>query len=68
MGARARELRALAPMYAACLTMSLTWSGLFATLAPLLGHDRYGLESQAIGWALGAGYVAELIGLFGSGS
>jgi len=57
------ELRALAPIYAACLTMSLTWSGLFATLAPLLGHDRYGLESQAIGWALGAGYVAELIGL-----
>jgi MFS family permease len=58
-----RELRALAPICAACLTMSLTWSGLFATLAPLLGHDRYGLDSQAIGWALGAGYMAELVGL-----
>jgi len=57
------ELRALVPIYAACLAMSLTWSGLFATLAPLLGHDRYGLASPAIGWALGAGYMAELIGL-----
>jgi MFS family permease len=58
-----KEVRALAPIYAACLAMSLTWSGLFATLAPLLGHDRYGLGSQPIGWALAAGYMAELIGL-----
>ena len=61
------ELRAFAPVYTACLTMSMTWAGVFSTLVPLLGHDRYALETSTIGLALGAGYVAELIGLLAVG-
>jgi len=57
------ELRALAPIYGACFALAWTWSGLFATMAPLLGHDRYALGATAIGLALSAGYVAELAGL-----
>lgn len=59
----AAEFRALAPIYAACLAMAMTWAGLFATLVPLLGHDRYALTTSALGLAMGAGYVAELVGL-----
>jgi MFS family permease len=59
----AADLTALAPVWIATAAMALTWSGLFATLAPLLGHDRYGLGAPAIGLALGAGYVTELAGL-----
>jgi MFS family permease len=55
----------LLPVYAASLSLSLTWSGLFATMAPLLGHTEYGLSSGALGLALGAGYGAELAGLLG---
>ncbi len=61
------EFRVLAPVYAAALAMAMTWAGLFATLVPLLGHGGYGLSTTAIGLALGAGYVAELIGLAGVG-
>jgi MFS family permease len=61
------ELRSLAPVYAASLTMAATWSGLFYTLVPLVGHDRYGLDAATLGLALGAGYVAELLGLLGIG-
>lgn len=60
-------LRPLASVSGAALTLALTWSGLFATLVPLLGHERYGLSSAALGWALAAGYVAELAGLVGLG-
>ena len=60
-------LRPLGPVCGAALTLALTWSGLFATLVPLLGHERYGLSSAALGWALAAGYVAELAGLVGLG-
>jgi MFS family permease len=59
--------RRLLPVYAASLSLSMTWSGLFATMAPLLGHARYGLSSGALGVALGAGYTAELAGLLGVG-
>jgi MFS family permease len=59
--------RRLLPVYAGSLSLSMTWSGLFATLAPLLGHARYGLGSGALGLALGAGYAAELAGLLGVG-
>jgi YNFM family putative membrane transporter len=59
--------RRLMPVYAASLSLSLTWSGLFATLAPLLGHARYGLGAGPIGLALSAGYAAELAGLLGVG-
>jgi MFS family permease len=59
----AADLTALGPVWIATAAMALTWSGLFATLAPLLGHDRYGLGARAIGLALGAGYVTELAGL-----
>ena len=52
-------------MYVASLSLSMTWSGLFATMAPLLGHTGYGLSSGALGLALGAGYAAELAGLLG---
>ena len=55
------------PVYAASLSLSLTWSGLFATMAPLLGHARYGLGAGPLGLALGAGYAAELAGLLGVG-
>jgi MFS family permease len=59
--------RRLLPVYAASLSLSLTWSGLFATMAPLLGHARYGLGSGSLGLALGAGYAAELAGLLAVG-
>jgi DHA1 family multidrug resistance protein-like MFS transporter len=61
------ELRSLAPVYAASFAMAATWSGLFYTLVPLVGHDRYGLDAGTLGLALGAGYVAELLGLLGIG-
>ena len=59
--------RRLLPVYLASLSLSLTWSGLFATMAPLLGHARYGLGAGPIGLALSAGYAAELAGLLGVG-
>jgi MFS family permease len=59
--------RRLLPVYAASLSLSMTWAGLFATMAPLLGHSRYGLGSGALGLALGAGYAAELAGLLAIG-
>jgi MFS family permease len=62
-----RVHRRLLPVYAASLSLSLTWAGLFATMAPLLGHARYGLGSGALGLALSAGYAAELAGLLGVG-
>jgi MFS family permease len=55
--------RRLAPVYGASLALAMTWSGLFATLAPLLGHEGYGLGAGALGAAMGAGYVAEILGL-----
>ncbi|MGH7358304.1 MAG: MFS transporter [Candidatus Rokuibacteriota bacterium] len=57
--------RRLLPVYVASLSLSMTWSGLFATMAPLLGHAKYGLSSGPLGLALGAGYAAELAGLLG---
>lgn len=57
----------LLPVYLASLSLSLTWSGLFATMAPLLGHAQYGLAAGPIGLALSAGYAAELVGLLGVG-
>jgi MFS family permease len=39
-----RELRGVAPVYGASFAMALTWSGLFSTLAPLVGHHHYGLS------------------------
>jgi MFS transporter, DHA1 family, multidrug resistance protein len=59
--------RHLWPVYAASLSLAMTWAGLFATMAPLLGHSRYGLGSGALGLALGAGYAAELAGLLAIG-
>lgn len=64
---QATALRPLIPVHVAGLTLALTWSGLFATLVPLLGHASYGLSGPALGWALAAGYVAELIGLLALG-
>jgi MFS family permease len=64
---RRLDHRRLLPVYAASLSLSLTWSGLFATMAPLLGHARYGLGAGPIGLALSAGYAAELAGLLGVG-
>jgi DHA1 family multidrug resistance protein-like MFS transporter len=66
-GARHLAHRRLLPVYIASLSLSLTWSGLFATMAPLLGHARYGLAAGPIGLALSAGYAAELTGLLGVG-
>jgi MFS family permease len=57
----------LLPVYVASLSLAMTWAGLFATMAPLLGHAGYGLSSGALGLALGAGYAAELAGLLGLG-
>ena len=59
--------RRLLPVYAASLSLSLTWSGLFATMAPLLGHAQYGIGAGPLGLALSAGYAAELAGLLGVG-
>ena len=59
--------RRLLTVYGASLSLSMTWSGLFATLAPLLGASGYGLSSGALGLALGAGYATELAGLLGVG-
>ena len=50
--ARRPAHRRLVPVYIASLSLSLTWSGLFATMAPLLGHARYGLAAGPIGLAL----------------
>lgn len=61
------EVRALGPIYAASFAMTLTWSGLFTTMVPLVGAGNYGLSAAAIGTALGAGYVAELVGLLAVG-
>ncbi len=63
---RAAHRRLLA-VYGASLSLSMTWAGLFATMAPLLGAAGYGLSSSALGLALGAGYAAELAGLLGIG-
>jgi DHA2 family multidrug resistance protein-like MFS transporter len=57
--------RRLLPVYVASLSLAMTWAGLFATMAPLLGHTGYRLSSGALGLALGAGYAAELAGLLG---
>ena len=59
--------RQLLGVYAASLSLSMTWAGLFATMAPLLGAAGYGLSSSALGLALSAGYTAELAGLLGVG-
>lgn len=59
--------RRLVGVYGASLALAMTWAGLFATLAPLLGHAGYGLAAGALGLALGAGYLAELAGLAGIG-
>jgi MFS family permease len=59
--------RPLLPVYVASLSLAMTWAGLFATMAPLLGHARYGLGSGALGLALSAGYAAELAGLLAIG-
>jgi MFS family permease len=59
--------RRLLPVHAASLALAMTWAGLFATLAPLLGHGAYGLGSEAIGLGLGAGYLSELVGLLAVG-
>jgi MFS family permease len=64
---RHAQHRRLLPVYVSSLSLSMTWSGLFATMAPLLGHEQYGLSSGALGLALGAGYAAELVGLLGVG-
>jgi hypothetical protein len=49
----------------ACFALAFTWAGLFVTLAPLLGHQRYGLDAGALGLAFAASYAAELSGLVG---
>ena len=63
--AGAPSVRSLAPVYVACFALAFTWSGLFVTLAPLLGHQRYGLDAGALGLAFAASYAAELSGLVG---
>ena len=60
-------LRGLAPVLSACFALALTWAGLWTTLVPLLGAGRYQLSSTALGFALGAGYVAEVAGLVAVG-
>ena len=60
-----REPRGLAPVYGASFAMALTWSGLFSTLAPLVGHHHYGLNLAALGIILATTYLAELVGLLG---
>jgi MFS family permease len=59
----AGAFRGLAPVYAGTLSLGLTWAGLFATVVPLLGHDRYALTTTAIGLGMAAAYVAEVAGL-----
>lgn len=61
-GHRAPRTR-LAPVYGAAFALAFTWSGLFVTLAPLVGAGRHRLGEVELGWALGAGYLAELAGL-----
>jgi MFS family permease len=63
--AGAPSVRSLAPVYVACFALAFTWAGLFVTLAPLLGHQRYGLDAGALGLAFAASYAAELSGLVG---
>jgi MFS family permease len=57
--------RQLAPVYLAGFTMTLTWAGVLSTLVPLLGHGALGLSTAGLSVAMGTGYVAELLGLFG---
>ena len=64
---RGAQLRALAPVYVASASLSLVWAGLFGTMVPLLGYDRYGIAGSALGWALAVGYLAEVAGLIGLG-
>jgi MFS family permease len=59
----ALDRRALAPICAASAALTMMWSGVFATMVPLLGHDGYGLGAAALGLAMAAGYAAELAGL-----
>jgi MFS family permease len=66
-GPKAGSWPRLLPVHAASLSLSLTWSGLFATLVPLVGSTWYGLSPGALGLALGCGYVAELLGLLALG-
>jgi len=61
---RPDRMRALVPVFAACLALSTTWSGLW-TIVPLLGAGRYGLPSTALAAALGAAHLAEVVGLAG---
>lgn len=65
--ARRAALGPLFSVYFASLAMGMTWSGLYPTLVPLLGYGEYGLGPTALGWALGAGYLAEVVGLAGLG-
>jgi predicted MFS family arabinose efflux permease len=60
---RALTSPAVAPVLAAAFGLSATWSGLWTTLAPLLGAGAYGLDAAALGATLGAGYAAEVAGL-----
>lgn len=62
---RAGALRGLVPVFVASFALTATWAGLWTTVAPLLGAGEYGLGSTALGLALGAGYVAEVLGLIG---
>jgi MFS family permease len=56
---------ALLPIFVAGFAQSFTWAGLWTTLAPLLGASAYGLAPAGLGAAMGAGYVAEVVGLLG---
>jgi hypothetical protein len=51
------------PVCAASFTLSFTWTGLFVTLGPLLGHAQYGLDARALGLLFALAYAAELAGL-----
>ncbi len=61
--ARRATVRPLVPVYFASLAMGLTWSGLYPTLVPLVGAAHYRLDATGLGWAMGAGYLAEVLGL-----
>jgi MFS family permease len=57
--------RRLFPVYLAGFAMTVTWTGVLATLVPILGHGALGLSTAELSFALTAGYVAELLGLLG---
>jgi MFS family permease len=57
------ELRRLLPVYLGSVTLSLTWTGLLATMVPLLGSGHYRLDPAALGLAMSAAYTTELVGL-----